>query len=55
MLIKSPPKKKGYTVLELDNFSILDAEDILQQTVSNRVIAKISKIQILRYERGNVF
>jgi len=55
MLIKSPPKRKWYTILELDNFYIFDAEEIFQQTVSNRVMQKFLKCKFSDTKKGTSF
>ena len=55
MLIKTASKKQRYNVVELDNSLIYNVENIFQQTVAHKGSSKISKMQVMKYEGGNVF
>ena len=55
MLIKTASKTQRYNVVELDNSLIYDVENIFQQTVAHKGSSKISKMQVMKYEGGNVF
>ena len=41
--------------MELDNSLIYDVENIFQQTVAHKGSSKISKMQVMKYEGGNIF
>ena len=55
MLNKTASKKQRYNVVELDNSLIYDVENIFQQTIAHKGSSKISKMQVMKYEGGNVF
>ena len=55
MLIKTSSKKQRCNVVELDNSLIYDVENIFQQTVAHKGSSKISKMQVMKNEGGNVF
>ena len=41
--------------MELDNSLIYDVKNIFQQTVAHKGSSKISKMQVMKYEGGNIF
>ena len=53
MLIRSA-SKKHYNVIELDPSQIYDFADVVNQTVSRKGTLKISKVQILSFQSGEV-
>ena len=53
MLIRSA-SRKHYNVIELDPSQIYDFADVVNQTVSRKGSLKISKVQILSFQSGEV-